>query len=136
MPDSAARVLVVDDEAQMRRMIRRMLNQVGVRNVDENDGKSVLQALKNHRYDLIICDWQMAPTPGIEVLEFVRDDPDLKLLPFIMLTGDNTSPARRSSRRRMRGPPTTSPSRSACRRSAPRSNARSRRNSHALCGAA
>jgi two-component system chemotaxis response regulator CheY len=70
-----------------------MLRQIGFRTVEENDGTSVLQALKNSRYDLVICDWQMTPTPGIEVLEFVRADADLKALRFIMLTGENTSDA-------------------------------------------
>jgi two-component system chemotaxis response regulator CheY len=91
MAGSEAKILIVDDEAHMRRMVRRMLHQIGFLNVDENDGTTVLQTLKNYRYDLVICDWQMTPTPGIEVLEFVRADADLKALPFIMLTGENTS---------------------------------------------
>jgi two-component system chemotaxis response regulator CheY len=91
MSDSEVRILIVDDEPNIRRMVLRMLRQIGFPNVDENDGKTVLQAIKQRHYDLIICDWQMQPTRGIDVLEFVRADPDLKTLPFIMLTGQNTS---------------------------------------------
>ncbi len=93
MPDSEAKILVVDDDPQVRRTLRRMLHHVGFPNVDENDGKTVLDTLKRHRYDLVICDLQMAPHSGLEVLEFVRADDDLKALPFIMLTGDATEAA-------------------------------------------
>jgi two-component system chemotaxis response regulator CheY len=93
MPNSNARILVVDDELHTRRMICRILRQVGFDNLDENDGTTVFQALKANKLDLVICDWWMTPAPGIEVLQFVRADPDLKDLPFIMLTGENTSEA-------------------------------------------
>jgi two-component system chemotaxis response regulator CheY len=97
MGDSEVRILVVDDESNIRRMVLRMLRQIGFKNVDENDGKTVLQAIKQRHYDLVICDWQMQPTRGIEVLEFLRADPDLKKLPFIMLTGHNTSESVRAA---------------------------------------
>jgi len=88
-----ARILLVDDEAHMRRTVRRMLHHMGYVNVDENDGTSVLQTLKLYTYDLVICDWQMEPNSGLEVLAFVRGDPDLKNLPFIMLTGETHATA-------------------------------------------
>ena|SRR5579871_2450109 len=85
---SEARILLVDDEAHMRRTVRRMLHHLGYSNVEENDGKSVFNKLKLYPYDLVICDWKMEPHTGIEVLQFVRADPDLKGLRFIMLTGE------------------------------------------------
>ncbi len=88
-----ARILVVDDEPAVRRTIRRMLVHLGYRNIDENDGTSILGTLKSHPYDLVICDWQMAPHTGLDVLEFVRGDNDLKSLPFIMLTGETAAAA-------------------------------------------
>jgi two-component system chemotaxis response regulator CheY len=93
MPNSDKRILVVDDELYTRRMICRILRQIGFEKLDENDGKTVFQALKTNKLDLVICDWWMTPAPGIEVLQFVRADADLKHLPFIMLTGENTSEA-------------------------------------------
>jgi two-component system chemotaxis response regulator CheY len=87
------RILVVDDEAQMRRTVRRMLHHMGYANVEENDGKTVLQTLKLYPYDLVICDWQMEPNSGLEVLQFVRGDENLKDLPFIMLTGETNATA-------------------------------------------
>ncbi len=91
MAKSDVRILLVDDEAHMRRTVRRMLHHLGYEHIDENDGKTVLNTLKLYPYDLLICDWQMEPTPGIEVLEFVRADPDLKDLKFIMLTGETAA---------------------------------------------
>ena len=93
MTTSDARILVVDDEAAMRRMVLRMLHRLGYANVEENDGKTVLNKLKLYPYDLVICDWRMAPNTGLEVLEFVRADPDLKALPFILLTAETTDAA-------------------------------------------
>lgn len=93
MTKPEARILVVDDEAHMRRTVRRMLHHIGYANVEENDGTTVLQTLKLYPYDLVICDWQMEPNSGIEVLTFLRADPDLKDTPFIMLTGENTATA-------------------------------------------
>jgi len=87
------RILVVDDQLHMRRMVRRMLIHLGYTTIEENDGKTVLQTLKLYRYHLVICDWQMEPTSGLEVLTFVRSDDGLRDTPFIMLTGENTSDA-------------------------------------------
>ncbi len=91
MAKAEARILLVDDEAHMRRTVRRMLHHLGYTNVEENDGRTVLDKLKLYPYDLVICDWRMEPTTGIEVLEFVRADPDLKDLKFIMLTGETAA---------------------------------------------
>ncbi len=89
MTNSAARILIVDDERQMRRTLLRMLHHLGYANVDENDGKTVMDKALLCQYDLLICDWQMQPHTGLDVLQFVRGDPGLKNLPFIMLTGES-----------------------------------------------
>jgi two-component system chemotaxis response regulator CheY len=93
MAKSPARILIVDDQAAMRRTVRRMLMDLGYANIEENDGRTVLEMLKEERFDLVICDWQMEPHSGLEVLQFVRADRHLKGLPFIMLTGETTADA-------------------------------------------
>ena len=87
MTKSEARILVVDAVPHMRRTLRRMLRHLGYPNVEENDGTTVLNRVKLYPYDLVICDLRMEPQSGLDVLEFVRGDPDLKDLPFILLTG-------------------------------------------------
>ena len=81
------RILVVDDFASMRNIIKGLLNQIGFQNIEEaKDGSTALEKLKIGKFDLVICDWNMPKVPGIEVLKAVRNDPRLKDLPFLMVT--------------------------------------------------
>jgi two-component system chemotaxis response regulator CheY len=87
---AATKVLVVDDEHYMRKVVRALLMSVGVRTVFEApDGPSGLEAIRNNQPDLVILDWQM---PGLDGAGFVRmvRSPDtfpFPDLPIIMLTG-------------------------------------------------
>ena len=81
------RILVVDDFASMRKIIKGLLKQIGFQNIEEaDDGSTALEKLKIGEFDLVICDWNMPKVPGIEVLKAVRNDPRLKDLPFLMVT--------------------------------------------------
>ncbi len=83
------RILVVDDFASMRNIIKGLLNQIGFQNIEEaKDGSTALEKLKIGKFDLVICDWNMPKVPGIEVLKAVRNDPRLKDLPFLMVTAE------------------------------------------------
>ena len=80
-------VLVVDDAPTMRRIVRGLLRELGLKNVREaEDGKIALQALKNKKTDLIVCDWNMPVMTGIELLREIRDDISLKEVPMLMVT--------------------------------------------------
>lgn len=84
------RVLVVDDYATMRRIVRNLLTQIGFTNVDEaGDGVSALQKLRESSYGLIICDSNMDPMTGLQLLKEIRADQKLKGLPFIMVTAES-----------------------------------------------
>jgi len=83
------RILVVDDFASMRKIIKGLLKQIGFQNIEEaDDGSTALEKLKIGEFDLVICDWNMPKVPGIEVLKAVRNDPRLKDLPFLMVTAE------------------------------------------------
>ena len=70
--DLNMKVLVVDDFATMRRILRNILKQIGFKNIIEaDDGKSALKELKKEKVDLIMCDWNMPEMPGIEPLQKV-----------------------------------------------------------------
>ena len=87
--ENATHVLVVDDMASMRALIKATLQQAGFSSLDEAaDGESAIDKIGRGRYTLIICDWDMPKKNGLEVLKFVRNDRDLKDLPFIMLTAN------------------------------------------------
>ena len=51
-------------------------------------GKTALTKLKNEKYELILCDWNMPEMPGIELLNAVRSDDELKSIPFVMVTAE------------------------------------------------
>lgn len=83
-------VLVVDDYATMLRIVKNLLKQIGFDNVDEaSDGGQAFQMMKLKKYGLVISDWNMQPTSGIELLRSVRSDADLKSTPFIMVTAES-----------------------------------------------
>ncbi|USI71997.1 response regulator [Sphingomonas morindae] len=85
---SAIRVMVVDDQASMRAMIRRALQDLGFRDVRDKPGaEEALASIKEDRVHLIISDYNMPGMNGLQFLEAVRGDPQLARTVFIMLTG-------------------------------------------------
>lgn len=89
MPAAAAiRVMIVDDQASMRAMIRRALEDYGFRDVrDTPGGEEALAAVRADRVHLIISDFNMPGMDGLGLLEAVRQDPVIGKTVFIMLTG-------------------------------------------------
>ncbi len=88
--DLNMKVLVVDDFATMRRILRNILKQIGFKNIIEaDDGKSALKELKKEKVDLILCDWNMPEMSGIELLKNIKSDNELKDIPFIMVTAES-----------------------------------------------
>jgi DNA-binding response OmpR family regulator len=84
------KVLVVDDDYNMRKVVRAMLTAIGVREIcDAPDGKSGLQAIRTMAPDVVILDWQMPNVSGAEVMRAVRAPGSFPLpnVPVIVLTG-------------------------------------------------
>ncbi|APG25381.1 sigma-54-dependent transcriptional regulator [Syntrophotalea acetylenica] len=63
-------VLIVDDEAGMRHMLRLVLEKGGYRVTEAKDGREALDYLRHGDYDLILCDIRM---PEMDGLEFLRE---------------------------------------------------------------
>jgi len=83
------KVLIVDDFATMRRIVRNVLKQVGLTSIVEADnGKAALKVLKKENVDLILCDWNMPEMSGIDLLKAVKSDNALKNIPFVMVTAE------------------------------------------------
>jgi two-component system chemotaxis response regulator CheY len=83
------KVLIVDDFATMRRIVRNVLKQIGFKNMIEADnGKAALKVLKKENIDLILCDWNMPEMPGIDLLKTLKSDDELKNIPFVMVTAE------------------------------------------------
>lgn len=83
------KILIVDDFATMRKVIRNLLKQGGFENVAEaEDGAAALKLLKSQPVDFVISDWNMPNMSGLELLKAVRADEELKELPFLMVTAE------------------------------------------------
>jgi len=88
--DLNMQILTVDDYKTMLRIIRNLMKQLGFNNVDEaTDGSAALQKLREKRYGLIISDWNMEPMTGLQLLQEVRADGELKAMPFVMITAES-----------------------------------------------
>ena len=91
MPPGDIKILVVDDMAAMRKILKTLLAQLGYKNVDEaEDGKQALEILKQNpnKYGLVITDWNMPNMTGIELVQAIRSDEQLKHLPILMVTAE------------------------------------------------
>jgi len=83
------KILVVDDFATMRRIVRNLLKEIGYGNTDEaEDGVAALSMLKSGRFDFVVSDINMPNMNGFELLKSIRAEPDLKELPVLMVTAE------------------------------------------------
>ena len=75
------RILVIDDDIQVRQMLRQTLERQGYEVVDAPDGKEGLRLYRQVPTDLIITDIIMPKKEGVEtIIEFKRDFPDVKII--------------------------------------------------------
>lgn len=86
--DPAMPILVVDDYRTMLKVLRGLLHQIGLDNVDEaSDGEEALRKLRERPYRLVISDWNMTGMNGLDLLTHIRRElPDLR---FIMVTSES-----------------------------------------------
>lgn len=81
--------LVVDDFSTMRRIITNILKQCGVEDITEaDDGDVALKMIQSEKYDFIVSDWNMPKMQGIDLLRKIRENPELKHLPFLLITAE------------------------------------------------
>jgi two-component system KDP operon response regulator KdpE len=84
---SSATILVVDDEPQIRRVMRTTLSSQGYSVIEAKSGEEALEKLRAERADLILLDVNMPGTSGLETCREIRRTSDV---PIIMLTVRNT----------------------------------------------
>jgi two-component system chemotaxis response regulator CheY len=89
MADPKMRFLVVDDFSTMRRIVRNLLKELGFANIDEaEDGQVALQKLTAEPFDFVVSDWNMPNMDGLQLLQAVRANAQLKHLPVLMITAE------------------------------------------------
>jgi two-component system KDP operon response regulator KdpE len=80
---SAGRILVVDDDPQIRRVMRVTLTGQGYEVDDAKDGEGALEKLRAYRFDLVLLDMNMPGMGGMEACRSIRSLSDISI---IMLT--------------------------------------------------
>src|SRR5580698_2032128 len=80
---NGGRILVVDDEPQMRRVLRSTLSALGFVVADAESGEAAIQKLREDKFDLILLDINMPGLSGLETCRAVRSKSDVSI---IMLT--------------------------------------------------
>ena len=91
---SSLRALVIDDQRTMREIVRRLLSQIGLHDVDDaEDGAQALEKLHiptADKPDVIICDLYMEKMDGMDFCNHLRRDKndDIRHIPVIILTGE------------------------------------------------
>jgi DNA-binding response OmpR family regulator len=88
-PRGAPRVLIADDDAQMRRLVRGVLQRDGFEVVEASDGLDALEAAQQGGVDLVILDLDMPRLDGLGVLEELRAQVRTACLPVIVLTAQH-----------------------------------------------
>ncbi len=83
-------VLIVDDAPTMRRILRSLLRELGLKKVREaEDGRAALEELKARKADLVISDWNMPRMNGMELLRAIRKDESLRHIPVLMIAAES-----------------------------------------------
>lgn len=84
------KILVIDDDADIRFVIRMNLTTQGYEVVEAADGDAAVDAAREHRPAIVISDITMPGRNGYEVLQAIRADPELRGVPVVFLTGRNS----------------------------------------------
>ncbi|MES2528925.1 MAG: response regulator [Bdellovibrionota bacterium] len=89
MFDTKLKVLVVDDMLTMRKIVSKILKQIGFTDIHEaTDGNDAWEKAKDGKFGLIISDWNMPNCSGLDFLKRVRADEKLSKTPFLLVTAE------------------------------------------------
>ena len=81
-----ARILIVEDQEDNRRILRDLLSSVGYQVLEAVDGEEGVRLADVHRPDLILMDIQLPGVDGYEATRRIKSNPDLKSIPIIVVT--------------------------------------------------
>jgi two-component system chemotaxis response regulator CheY len=92
------RVLLVDDSRLARNHIRRVLEGMGLKKIQEaENGAEALTHLKDQAFDLVVTDYNMPEMDGRELSEYIRFGPETAHIPIIMVTSEDQDSAHMSN---------------------------------------
>jgi len=87
-----AKILIIEDEPEMRRNLLTILRLEKFDAVGAENGRKGLELTRQNKPDLILCDVMMPELDGYGVLNALRDDPATVMTPFIFLTAKGEKP--------------------------------------------
>lgn len=80
------KVLIVEDEAEIRQLIGLHLKREGFDVTEAPDGEQGLLSLSRQKYDLLVLDWMLPKLSGLEMTRWVRGRKDLDRMPILFVT--------------------------------------------------
>jgi len=80
------KVLIVEDEVGLVTLLKYNLEKHGFETVEAMDGKIVMQTVLAEKPDLILMDWMLPNVSGVDLCREIRQHPEVKLTPIIMVT--------------------------------------------------
>lgn len=86
-------ILIVEDSATTRSLIRAVIEEMGddFFTYEASSGFEALKMLPQERFDLIITDINMPDINGLELINFVKNDPRYKQIPLIIVTTERSA---------------------------------------------
>jgi two-component system, OmpR family, phosphate regulon response regulator PhoB len=88
---SGARIMIVDDDPDIRDVVSAMLEAVGLTVVPVPSAEDALDRARVESVDLLVVDWNLPKMSGLDLCRTIRKDPDLSLLPVLFLTANASS---------------------------------------------
>jgi two-component system phosphate regulon response regulator PhoB len=86
-----ARVLLVDDDRDIREVVGAMLDAVGLTVESATSAEEALERVRAQSYDLVVLDWKLPGMSGVELCRLLRRDAKLSTLPVLFLTAHASS---------------------------------------------
>lgn len=86
IPTDFEPILLIDPDAAHRKIVRTMLDRLGIKKVTELESFTEISTIKSEKFRLLVCEISLAPISGIEFARVLRQDPQLGRLAIILIT--------------------------------------------------
>ena len=91
-------ILAVDDSASMRQMVSFTLKSAGYQVVEAVDGQDAWEKASSRNFDLVLTDQNMPRMDGISLTKKLRENPQFKATPILILTTESSDTMKQAGR--------------------------------------
>jgi CheY-like chemotaxis protein len=92
MDDRITKVMIVDDQPQMRTFLRAALKDLSVEIMEADDGIDAMNMIETEHPDLLLADYHMPNWDGLTLCDQLRSRSDLKSIKIVLITGEASQP--------------------------------------------